>query len=46
MVIWFSPNRGTEFSDIGTVFQHYFMAEFEDCFMAEFIAINYRLEIC
>ena len=43
MVVWFSPNHGIEFSDVGTVFQD---TEFEDYFMAEFIAINDNLEIC
>ena len=42
----FSPNNGTEFSDIGTVFRDSFQMEFEDCFMTEFIAINDSLEIC
>ena len=46
MAVWFSPNHGTKFSDIGIVFQNSFWAEFEDCFMAEFIAINDSLEIC
>ena len=42
MAVWFSPNHGTKFSDVGTVFR----AEFEDCFMAEFIAVNNSLESC
>ena len=45
MAMWFSPNRRTEFSDVETVFQDSFRAEFEDCFMAEFIAVNDSLEI-
>ena len=39
MVMWFSPNHGTIFRDS-------FRAEFEDCFMAEFIAVNDSLESC
>ena len=46
MTVWFSPNNGTEFSDIGTVFRDSFQMEFEDCFMTEFIAVNDSLEIC
>ena len=42
MVVWFSPNHGTEFSDFGTIFR----TEFEDCFMTKFIAVNDGLEIC
>ena len=42
MTVWFSPNHGTEFSDIGTIFR----AEFEDHFMAEIISVNDSLEIC
>ena len=34
MVVWFSHNHETEFSDVGTVFQDCFQAEFEDYFMA------------
>ena len=45
MVVWFSPNHGTELLDIGIVFWDSFRAKFEDCFMAEFIAINDSLEI-
>ena len=40
MAVWFKPNHGTNFSDVGTVFLDNFRAEFEDCFMAEFIAVN------
>ena len=46
MVMWFSPNHGTEFLDVGTVFRDSFRAEFEDCFMAEIIVVNDNLEIC
>ena len=46
MIVWFSSNHGTEFSDIGTVFRDNFWVEFEDCFMAEIIAVNDSLEIC
>ena len=46
MVVWFSPNHRIEFSNVGTVFRDSFRVEFEDCFMAEFIAINDNLEIC
>ena len=46
MAVWFSPNHGTEFSDVGTVFWDSFRAEFKDCFMAEFIAVNGSLESC
>ena len=46
MVVWFSPNHGTKFLDIGIVFRDSFRAEFEDCFIVEFIAINDSLEIC
>ena len=46
MVVWFSLNHGTEFSDVGTVFRDCFRAEFEDCFMAECIAVNDSLESC
>ena len=46
MAVWFSPNHGNEFLDIGTVFRDSFRAEFEDCFMTEFIAVNDSLEIC
>ena len=46
MAVWFNPNQGTEFSDVGIVFRDSFRAEFEDCFMDEFIAINDNLEIC
>ena len=45
MVVWFSPNHGTEFSDIGTDFRGSFLAEFEDYFMVEFIDVNDSLEI-
>ena len=41
MAVWFSPNHGIEFSDVGTVFR----ADFENCFMAEFIVVNDSLEI-
>ena len=44
MAVWFSLNHVTEFSDIGTVFRDSFRAEFEDCFMAEFITVNDSLE--
>ena len=43
MALWFSPNHGTEFSDIGHCFSEQL---FEDCFMAEFIAIKDSLESC
>ena len=46
MAVWFSPNHGTEFSDIGTVFLDNFQAKFVDCFMDEFIVVNDSLEIC
>ena len=46
MVVLFSPNHGTEFSDVGTVFRDCFRAEFEDCFMDEFIAVNDSLKFC
>ena len=46
MVVWFSPNHGTEILNVGIVFRDSFQAEFEDCFMAEFIAVNDSLEIC
>ena len=46
MAIWFSPNHGTEFSDVGTIFQDCFRADFEDYFMTEFIVVNDSLEIC
>ena len=42
MAMWFSLNHGIEILDVGTVFR----VEFEDCFMAEFIAVNDSLEIC
>ena len=40
MAVWFSPNHGTKFSNVGTVFRDNFQVEFEDYFMAEFIAVN------
>ena len=46
MAMWFNPNHRTEFSNVGFVFRDIFRAEFEDCFMAEFIAVNDSLEIC
>ena len=46
MVVWFSPNHGIKFSDVGIVFQDSFRAKFEDCFMAKIIAVNDSLEIC
>ena len=46
MVRWFSPNHGTEFSNVWTIFRDNFQAEFEDYFMAKFIAVNDSLEIC
>ena len=46
MTVWFSPNHGIEFSEVGTVFQNHFCAEFEKCFMVEFITVNDSLEIC
>ena len=46
MAMWFSPNQGTEFSNVGTVFRDSFRADFEDCFMAKFIVVNDSLEIC
>ena len=45
MAVWFSPNHGTEFSNVGTIFRDSFRAEFENCFMAEFIGVNDSLEI-
>ena len=45
MAMWFSRKHGTEFSDVETVFRESFRAKLEDCFMAEFIAVNYNLEI-
>ena len=46
MAVWFNPNHETEFSDVRPVFLDNFWAEFEDYFMAKFIAINDSLEIC
>ena len=46
MVVWFSPNHETEFSDVATDFRDSFRAEFKGCFMDKFIAINDSLEIC
>ena len=46
MAMWFSPNHGIEFLDVGTVFRDCFRAEFEDCFMVEFIVVNDSLESC
>ena len=46
MAVWFSLNHGTEFLDIKTIFRDCFRAEFEECFMVEFIAVNDILEIC
>ena len=46
MAVRFNPNHGTEFSNVGTVFRDGFLAEFEKCFMAEFITVNDNLEIC
>ena len=46
MAVWFSPNHGTKFLDVGTVFRDSFWAEFEDYFMAEIIAVNDSLKIC
>ena len=46
MAMWFIPNHGTEFSNVGTIFLDSFWSEFENCFMAEFIAVNDSLEIC
>ena len=46
MAVWFSPNHGTEFSNVGLVFRDSFQAEFEDYFMTEFIVVNDSLEIC
>ena len=37
MDVWFSPNHGTKFLGVGTVFRDSFQAEFEDCFMAEIV---------
>ena len=33
MAVWFSPNQGTEFSDVETIFRNSFWVEFEDYFM-------------
>ena len=44
MAVWFSSNHEIEFSDVGTVFWDSFRVEFEECFMAEFIAVNDSLE--
>ena len=46
MAVWFSPNHGTEFSNIWTIFLDCFLANFEDCFMAKIIDVNDILEIC
>ena len=46
MVMWFNPNHETEFSDVGTIFRDNFQDEFEDCFMAEFIAVKDSSESC
>ena len=46
MAVWFSLNHGTKFLDVGTIFWDCFRAEFEDYFMAKFIAVNDSLEIC
>ena len=46
MAVWLSPNHGTEFSNVRTIFQDCFRAKFEDCFMAKFIVVNDSLEIC
>ena len=46
MAMWFSPNHGTEFSDVETIFWDSFRAKFEDCFMVEFITVNDSLESC
>ena len=46
MAVWFNPNHGTELSNFGTIFWDSFRAESEDCFMAEFIAVNDSIEIC
>ena len=44
MAVWFSHNHETEFSDIVNYFWDSFQDKFEDCFMAEFIAVNDNLE--
>ena len=44
MTVWFNPNHETEFLDVGTVFWDGFRAKFEDCIMAEIIAVNDNLE--
>ena len=46
MAMWFSPNHGTEFSDVGIVFRDSFRVEFEDYFMVEFIVVNDNFESC
>ena len=46
MAVWLSPNYGTEFSDVGTVFRDSLRAKFEDCVKDEFIAVNDSLKIC
>ena len=46
MAVWFSPNHGTEFSNVGIIFRDSFRVEFEDCFMDEFIVVNDSLESC
>ena len=46
MVVWFSPNHWTEFSNVRTIFRDNFRADFEDYFMAEFIVVNDSPEIC
>ena len=46
MTVWFSPNHETKFLDVATIFRDNFRVEFEDCFMAKFIAVNDSLEIC
>ena len=46
MAVWFNPNYETEFSDVRIVFRDNFRAEFENCFMVEFIVFNDNLEMC
>ena len=41
-----SPTMRLSFRTLGLFFWDSFRAEFEDCFMDEFIGINDSLEIC
>ena len=46
MVMWFNPNHGTKFLNVGTIFWDSFQAMFEKCFMVEFIVVKDNLESC